>query len=419
MSPGSDSAALAAALFTLQRTETIRSRCHRLLQAAEEDRLEHFGLELSRLPALAEYTARITRERYPDLRVPLHGRMAHFDAGGVPRTQMLRKHLATASAYERARTLCELVVVSVLLDAGSGPGYRYREGPKATPIGRSEGLAIASLTWMARGGLSSRGKPYEVDAAGLLATDEEALAVAFQVTQENPLVGLAGRAQLLQGLGRTLQARPDLFGPQARLGLLVDALWACAQRAGQGAEIPATTVLATVLDGLNTIWPGRLNLAGVPLGDVWRHPAAGGSGLTAGLVPFHKLSQWLTLSLVEPLAESGLRVSDVDALTGLAEYRNGGLFLDGGVLYLKDKQALNQVHRLDTPLVVEWRALTVALLDRIAALVRTALVIRDPTALPLPAILEGGTWAAGRRMAGERRVDASPPIRVASDGTVF
>jgi hypothetical protein len=38
--------------------------------------------------------------------------------------------------------------------------------------------------------------------------------------------------------------------------------------------------------------------------------------------------------------------------------------------------------------------------------------------LPLARILEGGTWAAGRRLADERRGGASP-IRVESDGTVM
>jgi hypothetical protein len=67
---------------------------------------------------------------------------------------------------------------------------------------------------------------------------------------------------------------------------------------------------------------------------------------------------------------------------------------------------------------VEWRALTVALLDRVADGVRHRLGL-DATSLPLVKILEGGTWAAGRRLARERRADSSPPVRVISDGTVF
>ena len=69
-------------------------------------------------------------------------------------------------------------------------------------------------------------------------------------------------------------------------------------------------------------------------------------------------------------------------------------------------------------LVVEWRALTVALLDRLADGLRQRLGL-DAKSLPLAKVLEGGTWAAGRALARERRSDGSPPVKVVSDGTVF
>ncbi len=67
---------------------------------------------------------------------------------------------------------------------------------------------------------------------------------------------------------------------------------------------------------------------------------------------------------------------------------------------------------------MEWRALTVALLDRLADMVRTRLG-RDAASFPLAKVLQGGTWAAGRAIARARRPDGSPPIKVISDGTVF
>jgi len=69
-------------------------------------------------------------------------------------------------------------------------------------------------------------------------------------------------------------------------------------------------------------------------------------------------------------------------------------------------------------LVIEWRALTLALLDRTAQLVRDMLGV-STAQLPLARILEGGTWRAGRAIALEARADGSPPLRVDSDGTVF
>jgi hypothetical protein len=111
-------------------------------------------------------------------------------------------------------------------------------------------------------------------------------------------------------------------------------------------------------------------------------------------------------------------VTDIDGLTGLAEYRNGGLFIDTEVLILRDPSDAEREHEVGSTLVVEWRALTVALLDRVAGIVRKRLG-GDAASFPLARILQGGTWAAGRAIARERRADGSPPIRVASDGTVF
>ena len=135
-------------------------------------------------------------------------------------------------------------------------------------------------------------------------------------------------------------------------------------------------------------------------------------------MPFHKLSQWLAYSLVEPLEEAGTRVVDLDALTGLPEYRNGGLLVDCGALRVKRRELLTTPLPPGDEAVVEWRALTVALLDDIAAHVRLHLGL-DAEALPLVKVLEGGTWLAGRRLAAQRRAGGAPPIAVASDGTVF
>jgi hypothetical protein len=118
------------------------------------------------------------------------------------------------------------------------------------------------------------------------------------------------------------------------------------------------------------------------------------------------------------LQRAGLRIVDIDGLTGLAEYRNGGLFVDAGVLAPRDAAALARVHDVSDPLVVTWRALTVALLDRIAPLVRERLGVTADD-FPLARVLEGGTWAAGRALAKRKRADGGPPLLIHSDGTVF
>jgi hypothetical protein len=262
---------------------------------------------------------------------------------------------------------------------------------------------------------ADRADPLRADAARLAALDAAALADGFQADAANPLPGLDGRAALLARLGRAVAGNPGVFARReaARPGGLFDFLMAA-----WGERLPASRVLEALLIHLAEIWPGRLSLGGMGLGDTWRHPAVKRADATDGLMPLHKLSQWLAYSLIEPLQDAGIDVVDIDGLTGLAEYRNGGLFVDAGVIALRERSAAERAHLVDAPLVVEWRALTVALLDRIAPLVRERLGV-DKQAFPLARVLEGGTWAAGRRLARERRPDGGPPIRVASDGTVF
>jgi hypothetical protein len=351
----------------LLSARAVRERSGIIYEAARKGGLAHFALDETRLGACADYVVETIRQTYPDLDVPYHSRWRHFEAGG--------RRLPTSLG---PRAQVALAVVSVLLDAGAGPDWRY-DG-----LGRSEGLAVASFDWFVAG------------MPPLAEVTEEALAAAFRVDAGNPLVGVAGRAALLRRLGEVVDRR--LGGALENLfDLLPD---------------DAGGILAVLLDVLGPIWPGRLLVDGVPLGDAWRHPAVPGDGI----VPFHKLSQWLAYSLIEPLERAGRRVGGLDALTGLPEYRNGGLLVDAGVLV--PRHPTDDVYPVGSELVIEWRALTVSLLDEVAAAVRQRLGL-DAAAFPLAKVLQGGTWTAGRRIARERRPDGGPPIRVASDGTVF
>ena len=290
----------------------------------------------------------------------------------------------------------------MLLDAGTGPGWRYVDPVTGGTFTRSEGLAVASQRMFETGGLED-----------LLGLDAGRLAKAFQASDDNPLAGLDGRAALLRRLGAQVLSRADLF-PNGRPGGLYDTLVA---RAEEG-RLPAPAILKLLLEALGPIWADRLVINGIPLGDCWRHPALSGVDPGSDLVPLHKLSQWLSYSLIEPLQEAGTEVTDIDGLTGLAEYRNGGLFVDTGVLALADPQDAHRRHQVSDPLIVAWRAMTVALLDRMAPLVRERLGVGEAD-FPLARMLEGGSWAAGRRIAAELRPGGGPPFTIISDGTVF
>ncbi len=403
----------AAAIAWLRTPAAIRARSKLVLAAAERSELAHFALDGARLDPTADYVIETIRASYPDLEIPYHSRWRHFSVGGHERVGALGAGLAAA---ELARTRFDLVVVSVLLDAGAGDAWRYLEPATGETYARSEGLAVASLDLFRSGALSADPeRPLRADAGALIRLAERALGEAFQVSPENPLVGLAGRCRLLNRLGEALLEKPEIFGAGApRVGGLFDHL----TRQARDGRLPAPKILAAVLEGLGAIWPGRIELAGQNLGDVGRHPAAATNDLTSGLVPFHKLSQWLAYSLIEPLEAAGIEVTDLDQLTALAEYRNGGLLIDQGVLRPKHAAVLGQSHAGGSEVVVEWRALTVALIDQLAERVRSKLGLTSEQ-LPLAKVLEGGTWAAGRRIARELRPAGGPPLQILSDGTLF
>ncbi|WP_375770026.1 URC4/urg3 family protein [Archangium gephyra] len=391
-----------SAVAYLRSPRAIRERCRALLELGTAGLLKHFRVDMDRLPAVADYVLAVTREAYPTLDIPVHSRWGHFDVGGVRRNAELDARLASLPRAERARAKLDLVITSVLLDAGSGPTWKYVEAGGGT-YARSEGLAVASFRMFLAGAFSSDpAQPLRADAEGLQRLTLESLARGFQVTEANPLAGLEGRLALLQGLGRALP----------RPGALYDML------AAWGPRVPAAEVLGRVLESLGSIWPGRITLDGVNLGDVWHHPVMGAEGSPDSLVPFHKLSQWLTYSLLEPLEEGGITVTNLDVLTGLPEYRNGGLLVDLGVLVPRDARLLTDVFAPGSEPIVEWRALTVALLDEVGKLVRERLGMTAEQ-LPLAKVLQGGTWSAGRKIAAEKRPGGPPPIRIESDGTVF
>jgi hypothetical protein len=410
-----------AAALSLLNAGAVRARANQMLQIGLADGLAHFRVDLGRLDAAVDLVVATMRNNYPTLDVPFHARWRHFVRHDVDRYAEISSGFGDPMA--RARAAFDIAFVSVLLDAGAGPRWRYRDPVDGGVIGRSEGLALASLHMFARGGFSGRRgttpnllNQWRADAAALIALDTASLEESFQAARDNPLVGLEGRAELLRSLGRLVASRPDIFARQdtPRPGGFFDHLLAKAENG----VIPAPLILSELLLQFGPIWPSRISLGGVALGDCWRHSAVTAPDATTGLVPLHKLSQWLAYSLIEPLQQAGLAVTDIDGLTGLAEYRNGGLFVDTGVIALRDPAQAEQSHDVSSELVVEWRALTVALLDRLAAAVRSALGL-DAAELPLAKVLEGGSWAAGRAIALSRRADGAPPIKVTSDGTVF
>ena len=333
------------------------------------------------LDGAAAAVADVTRTNYPDLAIPYHSRWRHFAAGGVDRRADLDAALAdrdTASPGPRHDRP----------DGHQRPARRrgrpligvIGRHPDVHPFGRLGGRQFSRVH--AAGAFSSDpADPLRVDAAGLRALDTARLAAALQVDDDNPVVGLDGRIDLLHRLGDVLGRSGDRPGrcstSRARhrvrahdiLSYLLVSLW------GSGRRPTASTVFPSVTAGRIRRCSGSR-----------RTSCRSGSPTRCSR----------TVRVVRCPEVTGL-----DELTGLPEYRNGGLMLDTGVLRLRDPQWADRTWTPADELIVEWRGLTVALLDELAGRVCAHL----GTDLPLACVLEGGTWATGRALASSCATD--------------
>lgn len=336
---------------------------------------------------------------------------------------------------ERTRRLIDLFLVSVLLDAGAGTRWSYKSKESGKVYRRSEGLAIASLEMFKAGYFSSdESKPCQVDCVGLKSLSLQQMARGLQVSENNPIMGLEGRAGLLCRLGDALKNK-GLFGADGRPGnmlgrraatnfphkrLKVSTDYLLSHPTTQASSVPIMTIptLWTVLvNGLASIWPTtRTQVDGVSLGDAWpcaSMPASPPAQPWENIIPFHKLTQWLCYSLMTPMTKLlQIRFAGTDLLTGLPEYRNGGLFVDTGFLTLKEKDRQRGIDAYmknarvkgqpnmevvplfttDDDVIVEWRAVTVGLLDDLLPEVNRNLGLQGADKLSLAQMLEAGSW---------------------------
>ncbi|KAI7902922.1 uncharacterized protein BX663DRAFT_508860 [Cokeromyces recurvatus] len=396
----------------LRTLPAIREQCRKVYDQVRSGHPScSFQIDEAALPRIVEHVTTTTLNRYPNLNtIPPHSRLRHFD----PNNQLFAEFETKTDKVEATRGLVDLVLVSVLLDAGAGSDWKYRS-QDGKRIGRSEGLALASFDMFVQGYFSKDMKPV-VDVQGLRSLTVEQMQKGFQVTDKNFMVGLEGRTNLLKSLANVLDSQPTYFpianNESRRPGHLIDYILSSAK---DESSIHINKIWEAVMS-LGDIWPSRIKLNGIPLGDVWPYLD------DHELIPFHKLSQWLTYSLVEVIETYlGLRVTGTELLTGLPEYRNGGLLVDYGLLKLKESKIKERQDGLpifegSDPTIVEWRALTVIYLDRI----KEEVEIKLDRKLDLAQVLEGGTWTAGREIAARLRPNnGGPPIIIKSDGTIF
>ncbi|MCJ1313000.1 hypothetical protein MMC25_006676 [Agyrium rufum] len=428
----------------LRSIHAVRERSRIVYEKAKRNQLNHFDVDMRNFLETAKYVRDYAPEYH---QIPPHGRWQHFDVGGRPRIeQLLATWPLTVDNQERTRRLIDLFLVSVLLDAGSGPRWSYKSKKSGKIYRRSEGLAVASLEMFEIGMFSSNSEqPCQVDATGLQQVTTQTLARALQHSSGNQIAGLEGRAGLLSRLGDALRNQ-EYFGKTARPGNMLDYLMSHPTTLASSVPVIAVPTLWTVLmDGLAPIWPSsRTTLASTALGDAWvcqGMPPSPPAQAWESIVPFHKLTQWLAYSLMTPMNRlMHIHFAGADLLTGLPEYRNGGLLIDTGLLTLKDadmqrgleayrENALTEgqpnvevvpLFETSDDVIVEWRAVTVGFLDDLLLEVNKQLGLDRRDGLTLAQMLEAGTWKGGREIAEVSRPNTKePPIMIVSDGTVF
>ena len=389
--------------------EAVRKRCATVSSAVVGGRSPFFEWHAEALPETALYVADTIRLDYPDLDVPYHSRW-RLRGRRVDRWQALAGELLNGDRLEAARVAVDLVIPSVLLDAGAGPAWRFRDKASGQLLARSKVSA-----WQA-----SRSSP--------VAPSRPIRPARCAATPRHSLGSTSHAWQPISRSARTIRWSDSAAGPACCVAW---ARWSARRPRCSGSRHDLATLSTTfsstpakVASAPARCWPpcsghsdrygrGVSGCRGIALGDCWQHPA-----LDDELLPFHKLTQWLTYSLLEPLELAGLEVTGLDALTGLPEYRNGGLLLDFGIIRPRNPEFWRTRWRVDATAIVEWRALTVSTLDELAERVRAELGV-DTAAFLLARVLQGGTWSAGRRIAAQRREGGPPPIDIVSDGTVF
>ena len=296
------------------RRSAIRARCAHGAAAAERGTLAHFAIDRGRLGRGRRLRRRDRRaSAIPPSTSRYHSRWRAF-RGRRPRLAGAERAAALAGRPRRdARaSLRPRGRASVLLDAGAGDALalrrcRHRRAPRRAR--RASRVASLDL-FRARRAL----EPIPHARCGrrrkaLRALDARALARCVPgAATTTRWSGSTAACRCCNRLGAALEPEPGhvRHAAAARRPVRLPA-----QSQSQTASCRPRRSWRRCSRRSAPIWPGRLALGGVNLGDVWRHPAAASGDPTDGLVPFHKLSQWLAYSLIEPLEDAGIAVTEL------------------------------------------------------------------------------------------------------------
>lgn len=425
---------------------SVRERCYKVQEAANRNRLVHFDVDQSKLEEMIQFVILIIKRDYDTpSEIPVYGRWRHFNIGGRQRLHNLMQSWTSLgqSPLEQTRKLIDILVVACLMDMKPCQTYCYAELSTGRVFKRKDGIAVSMLDMFLAGAFSSDpSNPHRVDSDGLINLSLDKLKGGLQFNENNSFVGIDERLEILNHLGHVLKNRTDYFGKEAqRPGNMMDYLLShpTTIKTKKGPLISIETIWPVVLE-MGELWSAEEGIGGNPgLGDVWSCKAISNND-DENLVSFHKLSQWLIYSIIEPMEKLlGATIEGTDLLTPLPDYCNGGFLIDTGFLTLKPvdyERGIKNYHAnsllpyqpkvevapmfdMSDPVVIEWRALTVAYLDLVCERVRQSFGLSKKL-LSLSQLIQGGTWSAGRELAEISRPNThEPPIVIKIDKRVI
>lgn len=365
-----------AAVEHLHRLDVIRERAWMLLAAAERGQSDHFIPSAEAIGTVAVALADTIKAEAaapasaatPPLANLWHGLRRH-QPGALA---SLGDALAAGDGLERARSGADLAALHRVIE----------------PIGLDPaGSALDALVrHFAAGGWSGRPGAAALDTPGIRRALAGDGAVRLPPLLET-LLAECGRRQRLEQLAAKLEQAPDQLGIAGRFGSLLDGLLAEAagpagSRNGSG-QVPAQLLVDRLAPLVDPITASTVRIGGTLAGDVWRHPLAWAEDRSRELVPFHSLLLALLLDLVEPLEEAAAPLADLGQVPVPADRVMAAQMLRLGLVRSRHPVVARLRHPPGSDIVVELRALSIALCERLVDRLRAEL---GRTVHDLPAV---------------------------------
>ena len=344
----------------------VRDRAWSVLAKVERGGSEHFVIEQAALSGLATTIA----ERHGESTPVIANGWWELDETAPDMLERLAARLERATPAERTRTGFDLALLWAL---------DHLSGAKIPDWGAVAGRLL-------EGAHALDGSSPRVEAGGLQGHDDEAFDRATK------------------RLSAVLLEHRELFGTEGRFGNLFDRI----------SEDTTADTLFSMLSPVSTaLFSSGTLIGGKPCGDVWRREGIAANQPHSGLVPFHALGQHLVLDLLEPMLESGIRMTELEQLTAPATRMLCNQLLALGLVRPRHAAITRLAHPPSSDIVVELRCLAVALMDRLADRVRAHLDL-PVERLPVIRLLGPVARLAKERIERASPAHASPSIAIAS-----